>query len=232
MNLAKLPTWELLQKQMTWEQLSWIHGLKVLDFGSGNGDTASYFAAENEVTAIEPSKEMLNERNEENAYHQICGSLDALKKMEKEAFDVILCHNVFEYATEREEVMKEFARILKKGGTLSILKHNKPGRVMQMVVLLNNFKHAEELLEGDDGNSAVFGSIHYYDDEELLTWSDSFHIKEIFGMRTFWDLQQNQEIQKDEAWRKEILQLEQKVSTIEEYRQIAFFHHVILEKVR
>jgi len=34
--------------------------------------------------------------------------------------------------------MKEFVRILKKTGYISISKHNRAGRVMQMVVLLNN----------------------------------------------------------------------------------------------
>jgi SAM-dependent methyltransferase len=66
---------------------------------------------------------------------------------------VILCHNVFEYANEREEIINEFSRILKKKGYLSILKHNRAGRVMQMVVLLNNFEHANELLEGKIPNS-------------------------------------------------------------------------------
>lgn len=72
---------------------------KVLDFGSGNGITASHYGAENQVTAIEPDEETVKNRCTENIYEQICGSLDELKTFEDETFDVILCHNVLEYAS-------------------------------------------------------------------------------------------------------------------------------------
>jgi S-adenosylmethionine-dependent methyltransferase len=156
--------WELLQKKMTWEQLKFIHNRRVLDFGSGNGITADHFAIDNEVIAIEPDGEILQNRFIENDYIQIKGDIKELSKFEDESFDVILRHNVFEYAEEREEIMKEFSRILKSKSYLSILKHNKTGRVMQMVVLLNNFEHANELLKGKNGHAQQFGIINYYQD--------------------------------------------------------------------
>lgn len=231
MNEMKIPTWELLQKLMTWDQLSFVHNMKVLDFGSGKGITASHFAKDNEVIAIEPNNEMLEERDKSNNYAQIQGDISKLSQFDDETFDVILCHNVFEYAAERKELTKEFSRILKKGGTLSILKHNRPGRVMQMVVLLNNFDHANELLEGKNGKTQKFGDIHYYNDSDIVKWSKNLKIEKIFGMRTFWDLQQNQEIQKDEEWQRKMLYIEKKVCEKEEFKMIAFFHHIILRKV-
>lgn len=230
MNAEDIAPWELLQKKMTWEQLKHIHNKRVLDFGSGNGMTANHFAIDNEVIAIEPDENMLQDRFRENNYTQIKGDIKELRDFENESFDVILCHNVFEYANEREEIIREFSRILKKKGYLSIIKHNKAGRVMQMVVLLNNFEHANELLEGKNGHAEKFGMINYYKNKELLEWSDKFELERILGMRTFWDLQQNQEIQKDEAWQDQMLEMELKVSELEGYRAIAFFHHVILRK--
>lgn len=225
-----IPVWELLQKQMTWNQLSFIQNKRVLDFGSGRGITSSYFASNNEVVAIEPDSKMLSERITDNDYTQIHGNINALKEFEDEYFDVILCHNVFEYALEREAVTKEFARLLKKGGVLSVIKHNRPGRIMQMVVLLNNFDHANELLNGNNGKTENYGDIHYYDDMDIIKWSNNFQIEKILGMRTFWDLQQNQDIQKDEKWQKQMLAMEQRVSEIEEFKAIASFHHLILHK--
>lgn len=222
--------WELLQKKMTWEQLKFIHNYRVLDYGSGNGITADHFAIDNEVIAIEPDEKMLRNRFTENDYIQIKGDIKELKKFEDESLDVILCHNVFEYAEEREEIIKEFSRILKNNGYLSLLKHNKAGRVMQMVVLLNNFEHANELLEGKSGHAQQFGNINYYLDTEILKWSDKFKIERIMGIRAFWDLQQNQDIQKDKTWQEQMLQMELKVSELEEYKAIASFHHVILRK--
>jgi SAM-dependent methyltransferase len=230
MDSWNIPVWELLQKQMTWEQLSFIHNKKILDFGSGRGITASYFASDNEVVAIEPDETILSERIVSNEYIQKHGDIKTLKEFEDESFDVILCHNVFEYALEREEITKEFARILKKDGILSILKHNRSGRIMQMVVLLNNFEHANGLLEGKDGKAEKFGDIHYYEDLDIVKWSDDFTIEKILGIRTFWDLQQNQDIHKDEKWQKQMIDMEQKVCEKDEFKAISSFHHLILRK--
>lgn len=224
--------WELLQKKMTWEQLSFIKNKKVLDFGSGNGLTASHFAADNEVIAIEPDEKMLQNRFTENKYTQVIGSLNELKNYRDESFDVILCHNVLEYVKKREEIINEFSRILKNNGFVSILKHNRAGRVMQMVVLLNDFEHASELLAGKNGTAQHFGTIDYYDDADILKWfGRSFEIVKVLGMRTFWCLQQNQDIQKEQSWQEKMLDIERKVSTLEDYKSVAFFHHVILRKV-
>ena len=230
MNNSNIPVWELLQKQMTWNQLSFIQNKRVLDFGSGRGITASHFSSNNKVKAIEPDNKMLLDRITDNDYTQIHGNIDTLKEFEDESFDVILCHNVFEYALEREEITKEFARILKKDGVLSILKHNRAGRIMQMVVLLNNFEHANELLEGKDGKAEKFGDIRYYEDIDIVKWSEDFAIEKILGIRTFWDLQQNQDIHKDEKWQKQMIDMEQKVCERDEFKAIASFHHLILRK--
>lgn len=230
MDFKSIAPWELLQKKMTWEQLKFIHNKRVLDFGSGKGITANHFATDNEVIAIEPDENMIRDRFNENNYVQIKGDKKELSKFENESFDVILCHNVLEYVTEREEILKEFSRILKKHGYLSILKHNKPGRVMQMVVLLNKFEHANELLAGKNGHAEQFGTINYYEDTNIMEWSDEFELEKILGVRTFWDLQQSQEIQNDKKWQEQMLEIESKVSEIEEYKAISFFHHVILRK--
>lgn len=230
MIVKAIVPWELLQKKMIWEQLKFIHNKRVLDFGSGNGITADHFAIDNEVIAIEPDEKMLQDRFTENEYTQIKGDINEVKNFEDESFDVILCHNVFEYASEREKIIKEFSRILKTNGYLSVLKHNRAGRVMQMVVLLNNFEHANELLEDKNGYAQQFGTINYYEDTEILEWSDKFKIERILGMRTFWDLQQNQEIHKDKTWQEQMLKIELKVSELEEYKAIASFHHIILQK--
>lgn len=228
--MRKLPTWELLAKKMTWEQLEFIHNMRVLDFGSGYGVTANYFAEDNDLIAIEPNEEMIAQREVENNYVQLKGSTEKLKELESESFNIILCHNVLEYASDRDEIVREFYRLLKPGGKLSVVKHNRSGRVMQMVVLLNNFENANKLLDGGDSSAEKYGDIHYYEDCDLIKWCSKFSILSIQGMRTFWDLQQNQEIQADPQWQEKMLQIERRVSYIKEYQDIAFFHHLILEK--
>ena len=177
--LEKLQPWETLLKRILWAQLGDIQNKKILDFGSGIGVTANHYAKNNEVVAIEPSEESVKERYTENDYQQIIGSIDELKKLEEESFDMIFCHNVLEYATEREDIIKEFYRLLKPDGMLSVVKHNRPGRVMQMVVLLNDFESANSLLDGNDGMASKFGVIHYYNDEDITTWCDGFSISKV-----------------------------------------------------
>ena len=145
---------------------------------------------------------------------------------------MIVCHNVFEYAKEeRIEIINEFTRLLKMDGKISLVKHNRPGRVMQMVVLLNDFESANSLLDGNDGITSKFGTIQYYEDEDIEKWCDKLKITKILGMRTFWDMQQNQELHKDSNWQQKMIEMELRVSDIEEYKNIAFFHHLFLEKI-
>ena len=226
-DLTTLPPWEQLFKRVLWAQLWDLRGKRILDFGSGIGVTACHYAAENEVVAVEPSEESVAKRWVKHSYRQIIGSTDALRELEAGSFDMIFCHNVLEYVPDREEILRQFHRLLKPDGFVSLVKHNRPGRVMQMVVLLNEFEKAHALLDGEDGFAADYGTIRYYGDEDV---TEDFRIKETYGIRTFWDLQQNQACHKDPAWQEKMIDMELRVAQIPQYRDIAFFHHLILEK--
>ena len=52
-NIDSLQPWEALLKKITITQLGKIKDKKILDFGSGNGFTANYFAKNNDVVAWE-----------------------------------------------------------------------------------------------------------------------------------------------------------------------------------
>ncbi|MCH5297652.1 MAG: class I SAM-dependent methyltransferase [Ruminococcus sp.] len=229
--MEKIGVWELLQKRMVWQQLGDFENKIILDFGSGNGVTAEHYARHNKVYAVEPNREFMPSSLSENVV-QICGDIKQLTQFDDGFFDVIICHNVLEYAMEREEIVQQFARVLKSDGVLSIVKHNVVGRVMQMAVLLNNFDSANMLLDGKNGSAEKYGTINYYNDSDILKWSDKFKVEKILGQRVFWDLQQNQEIQQSEQWQKNMLGLEHRVQDIDEFRNIAFFHHLILRRIR
>lgn len=77
--IVQLPAWEKLAKVIIWQQIGELKGKKILDFGSGKGITADHFAADNQVTAIEPSEDMLANQVNTNGYRQIVGSTDELK---------------------------------------------------------------------------------------------------------------------------------------------------------
>lgn len=229
-DITDLPAWERLFKKIVWKQLGDMEGKKILDFGSGEGITANHFAEKNDVTAIEPSKEMLSNAWKDYEYTQIVGDVNALSAFKNETFDMIICHNVLEYIADKAAVIKALARVLKKDGIISIVKHNRAGRVMQMAVFLDDFEKANEILDGKDSTASKFGTIRYYEDNDITKWEPQITISDILGIRTFWDLQQNQQKHGDEAWQEKMLQLELRVSQMRKYKNIAFFHHLLLKK--
>lgn len=229
-ELAELPAWERLLKKIVWAQLGDIREKRILDFGSGEGITANHYARNNDVVAIEPSEEMLVNRWADFEYRQIQGDISKLSEFEDDFFDVILCHNVLEYTEDKKRVLAELYRVLKPHGMLSIVKHNRAGRVMQMAVLLDDLEKANDLLDGKNSTASKFGVIRYYEDEMISGWVPGLKKSDCFGIRTFWDLQQNQEKHNTEEWQSRMMQLEMRVSQMEEYRKISFFHHLLFSK--
>lgn len=229
-DLQGLAPWEKLLKIILWRQIGDIRGKRVLDYGSGLGITANHYARYNKVTAVEPSSERIRGRMQAQEYDQLEGGLEVLRTLPSDYYDVVFCHNVLEYAWERADILQELQRVLKPGGFLSLVKHNRAGRVMQMAVLLDDFERANALLDGKVSMTSQYGAIDYYDDEDVLVWGNKLGLERKFGIRCFWDLQQNQDKHESEEWQQKMIQLEQRVAEKEEYRAIAFFHHLILRK--
>ena len=230
-TLEELPAWERLFKRIVWQQIGALLGFRILDFGSGEGVTADHYAACNRVTAVEPSAEMLAHAWNDHPYEQIVGDVSVLSKFEDGTFDFVICHNVLEYVGDRPSVVNELARVLKDGGRMSIVKHNRAGRIMQMAVLLDDMEKANALLDGKNSTASKFGEIRYYRDSDVHAWNSRLKPAECFGIRTFWDLQQKQDKHGQEEWQRGMMQLEMRVSRMEDYQHIAFFHHLVFIKV-
>ena len=64
----------------------------------------------------------------------------------------------------------------------------------------------------------------------ISEWVTGLKCVDCFGIRTFFDLQQNQEKHNLEEWQERMINLEMRVSQMDEYRNIAFFHHLLFVK--
>ena len=227
------PTRQLLFK-VKWAQLAEtidLHGLKILDFGSGFGTTASYLAQHNDVTAIEPNPEMLELRETDNEYKQIQGGYANLAEFANGTFDLIICHNVLEFAAENDErvaIVKEFSRLLKSGGVLSIIKNNSTGRVIQKA-LQNDFDGATALLDGSSIGNA-FGTVAIYDHNQLTKWGDGLKIEKNLTAGAFIMLNSHPDDNISAEQLDKMFALEMKVSNMEAYHSFSLLHHVILRK--
>ena len=202
--------------------------LKILDFGSGFGTTANYFAKSNEVYAIEPNVDMVEAREQDYSYTQIIGDYNKLDDLDVETFDLIICHNVLEFAEERADIVAKFEKLLKRGGMISIVKNNNDGRVLSKAVS-NDISGAKDLLNG--GHIAnTFGKVTIYDPYELTQWGKTLKIENIMGLQTFFGLQRNLEEDQIEDWMTSVFELEMEMSELENFKGISLFHHVILRK--
>lgn len=228
LNTVRAP-WGQLFYKMIWNHLS-FERMDILDFGSGFGITADYLASGNRVTAIGPNGEMLANRSYDHPYQQLVGGMERLKELPEQSYDVILCHNVLEYLHEREEVLREFHRLLKKDGILSLVKHNRAGKVMQKVVFENQIEEALGLIAEKNAVSANFGTVRVYSMQDLEKYAAGLYdIQKVYGIRMFFGLQSN-EWKTDPAWVQNMFRIESAVEEIPAFRDIAYFHHVILKK--
>ena len=220
--------WGQIYYDILFEQLQDIKGKRVLDFGSGFGLVANHLAKENQVLAVEPNQEMVALRFQNHPYEQLVGSLDQLASLEDASFDTILCHNVLEYVEDRKAVLKEFTRLLKLGGMLSIVKHNEVGRVLQTVVFENDTRKALALLAGQDLETHSMGLAQAYDLDAAVE-DLALEVKDYQGIRVFYGLQDNR-FKGQEGWRESMLQMELAVCQEPPYRDMAFFQHYWLTR--
>jgi SAM-dependent methyltransferase len=223
------PHWSLFYRMVA-AQLSHVTHSRVLDFGSGLGITASRLAKVNEVVAIEPNPVLVEASTRENGYRQIIGDIAELRKQPDNAFDLVLCHNVLEYAEEQQDIFRELCRVTKAGGAVSLIKHNHAGRVLQCM-MQNSLDEANALLNGGTV-SVVFGQVRYYDLDDIGAWIGDMNVvvEKVLGNRTFWGLHPDNEPKHNPAWQDIILDIEMKVADVREYVNIAFFNHVLLRK--
>ena len=221
--------WGRLFYRLVWHNLEFINK-KILDFGSGFGVTANHLAKNNDVTAVEPNSELLEYRICENHYEQIIGSIDKLKGMHDGSFDVILCHNVLEYIEDRAGLIAEFYRLLKSDGILSIVKHNKNGKIMHKAVFENNVDEAMALLRGENAISQNFGMINEYEIWDLKDWiAGKFALDKVYGIRTFYGIQPNS-FKSEPDWEEKMFLLECAVESEPVYANVAFFQQLLLKR--
>ena len=87
---------------------------------------------------------------------------------------------------------------------------------------------AAALLEGGSLQMQNFGQVHYYQTEDLVRWAPGLEVRQVLGVRIFFGLPQDNAAKEDPAWQQAMLRLEAAAAGREPYRQMAFFHHVLL----
>ncbi len=221
---------QLYYKTVT-AQLSDIKGKDILDFGSGFGFVSDFLGKDNTVTALEQDSVMIDYAINTSGYNQIKGNLDYLKTLADNSFDVITCHLVLEFVDNPKEILAELIRLTRKDGFISLIRHNRNGRIIQAVVQDYDLTEADSLLNNGYSFSSAFGDIKYYDNAQLLGWADNgINISKISGIRTLASLHNSSTVN-NPNWLQDMLPLEIALSTKEDFIPIAYFNHLRLVKI-
>jgi ubiquinone/menaquinone biosynthesis C-methylase UbiE len=108
------------------EQLQPLEGKRILDVGSGLGESATYFALQGaKVTAADISPEQIELAKRVAQHHGtsiegvVCSG-DSLN-LEDDSFDLVYAANVYHHVADRETFLKEMQRVLVSGGTCVFL---------------------------------------------------------------------------------------------------------------
>ncbi len=155
-------------------------------------------------------------------------SIDRLAFLKDAIFGVLLSHNFLEYVEDPRLFLREFPRLLKPGGLLSIVKHNEVGRVLQTVVFENDTQKALDLLAGQDLETHSMGLAQAYDLDRAVE-DLGLEVQDYQGIRVFYALQDNR-FKSEEGWRESMLKMELAVCQESPYRDIAFFQHYRLKR--
>ncbi|WP_338215977.1 class I SAM-dependent methyltransferase [Lacticaseibacillus salsurivasis] len=218
--------WGALFYELLWAQLepALPENARILDYGSGFGKTAYHLAQNYEVVAYEPDQEMLQQA--ETGFTQL--GRNERSQLETQQFDVILLHNVLEYAPNPAALIADLQEHLTAGGCFSIVKHNAMGHVFASAVLNDDPAKALAEYDGAAMRSQSFGAMNLYSLSELTTWlAPQQHISQTYGLRTVFGLSANNDIKGTAAWHDAMFALEQKLASDPEAQAVAFFQHVI-----
>jgi len=136
--------------------------LDVVDVGAGTGGFAVRLAAlGHQVTVVDPSPDALaaaqwraTELGVTLTAVQGEGA-DLAGLVGESAADLVVCHNVLEYVDSPPDAMAAIARVLRPGGTVSVLAANVVAAVLQRA-LAGRYEQARLLLaaDGDPGDAA------------------------------------------------------------------------------
>ncbi len=238
--------------------------LAVVDAGGGSGGFAVPLAEQgHDVTVVDPSPDALaslarraTERGVGDLVHGRQGDLtNLLEVVDRNAADLVLCHNVLEFVDAPADALVTAVRALRPGGLLSVLAANRAAAVLARAVAGKFTAAAAVLAEaldapvaagagtpgpGAGGNPGVAGpgaasagtAARRFDAAGLakLVNGAGARVSFIHGVRVFVDLVPSALAEADQTAAEALLRLELAASTMAPYIDIATQLHVLARR--
>ncbi|UAK30709.1 methyltransferase domain-containing protein [Nocardia asteroides] len=216
--------------------------LAVLDVGGGNGlDAVRLAALGHRVTIVDMSRASLDEAMALAAAHGCADSIetrcadiaDLTAVAVCDSYDVVMAHNVLQYAPRRAEALESMVSVLRPGGLLSVLVPNPASDPLTAAVRRGELDEAVRLLDAATRTSVT------YDTEidavtatelaaELVAAGLGRPVR--YGVRAVCDLISDDDAKHDPQFFAELLRLENLLADRHPYVETARFAHLIAAK--
>ncbi len=228
------------RKAVVWDALRDVVGVvpdaptvSVLDIGGGTGGFAVPVAdLGHHVTVVDPSPDALatlGRRAEESGVADrvaaLQGDLASLADLVPGAsMDVVLCHGVLEIVEDPAAALDALARVLRPGGTLSLLVNQRHAAVVARA-MAGHFGKARALLD----DPSAEGPDRRFTADEISALLDraGFDIRAMHAVRVFVDLVPSSLVDLEPGAASALVELEQAVADRPEYLALATQLHVL-----
>ncbi len=211
----------------------------VVDIGGGTGGFAVRVAElGHQVVVVDPSPDALAtlaRRADESGVADLVtgrqGDLGTLSDLVPDASaDVVLCHGVLEIVDDPAAALAALARILRPGGTLSLLVNQRHAAVVTRA-MAGHFTAARSLLdEPEDGPVAGSGGPNRrFTADEITAVLDEtgFETEAMHAVRVFVDLVPSSLVDLEPGAAQALVELERAVATRPEYLTLATQIHTL-----
>jgi S-adenosylmethionine-dependent methyltransferase len=231
-----------LRSELAWENVRrFLPGnaskLRALDVGGGTGFASVRLARMGyEVVLLDGSEEMLRIAREQagaasvamriSFCHADAGQLPEL--FEAGSFDIVICHNLLEYAEDPSKTARDIANVLRKDAVLSVLVRNRAGEVLKDAIKSRDWKLAVANLTAETVVDSLYGEpVRVFAPEEVrdLLARASLEVVAEHGVRVFFDYLDLDNL--EDAAYSHIFELESALGVRPEFVAIARYIQVI-----
>ncbi|MFI5546809.1 methyltransferase [Streptomyces sp. NPDC051815] len=215
--------------------------LDVLDTGGGTGKFAVPVAhLGHRVTVVDPSPNALfglerrvSEAGVADLVRGVQGDAQGLLDVvERDAYDVVLCHGVLEYVDDPAEGVANAVAALRSGGTLSLLAAGLGGAVLARA-LAGHFTEARTALADPAGRWGSGDPVpRRFTAEQLsgLVGDAGLEVGAVHGVRIFADLVPGVLVDTEPGAVEALLRLEEAAAELPAFHAVATQLHVLGEK--
>jgi len=217
--------------------------MQILDAGGGNGIDAITLAKQGHfVDIVDYSQEMLadvHRRIEEaNVSKRVATYLDDVKNIlalfPDTRFDLILCHNVLQYVDDIPRLFRNFSKLLKPKGIISVLSVNRYSIPYHAAFIDTDLDQAFAKLDARKSQTKIFDNeMENYSAEETKEMLANAGIipEGDYGIRCICDYWGDNERKLDPAIFEKIERLEFGLTNLYPYKLLARYFQIIGRKV-